>query len=167
MFVEGLESSFQLPPAAVSLPISRDSGSSPASPEMPNTSTSTGTKRPALEGLCLPPPPTRTRKIIQMKPKTQNSPPSSKPGKSSSQEATNKSSTGNSKKKQAGGSTAGRKVARKTAHSLIERRRRSKMNEEFATLKNMIPACEGQDMHKLSILQVGVFFFLFKSSIIA
>lgn len=51
---------------------------------------------------------------------------------------------------------AGRKIARKTAHSLIERRRRSKMNEEFGMLKDMIPACAGQDMHKLAILQVGV-----------
>jgi hypothetical protein len=28
------------------------------------------------------------------------------------------------------------------------------MNEEFGTLKDMIPACQGQDMHKLAILQV-------------
>lgn len=49
---------------------------------------------------------------------------------------------------------AGRKIARKTAHSLIERRRRSKMNEEFGVLKDMIPACRGQEMHKLAILQV-------------
>lgn len=49
---------------------------------------------------------------------------------------------------------AGRKIARKTAHSLIERRRRSKMNEEFGVLKDMIPACQGQDMHKLAILSV-------------
>jgi hypothetical protein len=44
---------------------------------------------------------------------------------------------------------------------LIERRRRSKMNEEFAVLKSMIPACSGE-MHKLAILQVG--FSLFQSS---
>jgi type IV secretory pathway TrbL component len=53
-------------------------------------------------------------------------------------------------------SAAGRKVARKTAHSLIERRRRSKMNEEFGVLKQMIPACKDQDMHKLAILQVKI-----------
>ena len=52
--------------------------------------------------------------------------------------------------------TAGKKTARKTAHSIIERRRRSKMNEEFETLKGMIPACRGQSMHKLSILQAGI-----------
>lgn len=64
-----------------------------------------------------------------------------------------------SKKKQGNGPTtaAGRKIARKTAHSLIERRRRSKMNEEFMTLKTMIPACRGQEMHKLAILQVSFF----------
>lgn len=59
-----------------------------------------------------------------------------------------------SKKKPSATSAAGRKIARKTAHSLIERRRRSKMNEEFGTLKDMIPACRGQEMHKLAILQV-------------
>jgi hypothetical protein len=53
-------------------------------------------------------------------------------------------------------SVAGRKIARKTAHSLIERRRRSKMNEEFGTLKDMIPACDGQEMHKLTILQASI-----------
>jgi hypothetical protein len=30
------------------------------------------------------------------------------------------------------------------------------MNEEFDTLKNMIPACEGQEMHKLAILQASI-----------
>lgn len=61
---------------------------------------------------------------------------------------------GQGKKKQPSAtSAAGRKIARKTAHSLIERRRRSKMNEEFALLKSMIPACTGE-MHKLAILQV-------------
>lgn len=30
------------------------------------------------------------------------------------------------------------------------------MNEEFATLKDMIPACRGQEMHKLAILQVSL-----------
>ena len=28
------------------------------------------------------------------------------------------------------------------------------MNEEFGVLKDMIPACRGQEMHKLAILQV-------------
>ncbi|KAL9048911.1 MAG: hypothetical protein Q9162_007485 [Coniocarpon cinnabarinum] len=60
------------------------------------------------------------------------------------------------KKRPASGSGTGRKVARKTAHSLIERRRRSKMNEEFGVLKDMIPACAGQEMHKLAILQASI-----------
>jgi hypothetical protein len=30
------------------------------------------------------------------------------------------------------------------------------MNEEFGVLKDMIPACNGQEMHKLAILQVCV-----------
>lgn len=70
--------------------------------------------------------------------------------------ATGKNAAAPSKKKQPSStSVAGRKIARKTAHSLIERRRRSKMNEEFGVLKDMIPACTGE-MHKLAILQVSV-----------
>ena len=61
--------------------------------------------------------------------------------------------TASKKKQPSATSVAGRKIARKTAHSLIERRRRSKMNEEFGVLKDMIPACTGE-MHKLAILQV-------------
>ena len=30
------------------------------------------------------------------------------------------------------------------------------MNEEFGVLKDMIPACEGAEMHKLAILQAGI-----------
>jgi hypothetical protein len=60
---------------------------------------------------------------------------------------------GTKRKQPSATSAAGRKIARKTAHSLIERRRRSKMNEEFAVLKSLIPACTGE-MHKLAILQV-------------
>jgi hypothetical protein len=88
-----------------------------------------------------------------MKPKdTQESPKTS----SQTQNAkTTTAATNGTKRKQAGNATAaGRKIARKTAHSLIERRRRSKMNEEFGVLKDMIPACRGQEMHKLAILQV-------------
>jgi len=61
---------------------------------------------------------------------------------------------GGKRKSNMGTTAAGRKIARKTAHSLIERRRRSKMNEEFGVLKDMIPACKGQEMHKLAILSV-------------
>lgn len=130
-----------------------------------------GTKR-ALEDFDLPPPPTRTRKIIQMKPKPQQSAPAKSSaaaagaagGKGSSKESGKAAAASNNahapapangkKKQPSATSAAGRKIARKTAHSLIERRRRSKMNEEFTTLKDMIPACTGQEMHKLAILQV-------------
>lgn len=40
------------------------------------------------------------------------------------------------------------------------------MNEEFATLKDMIPACRGQEMHKLAILQVSLFIRDRKSDIL-
>ncbi len=46
--------------------------------------------------------------------------------------------------------------ARRTAHSAIERQRRNKMNACFHTLKEMIPACRGQELHKLSILQSSI-----------
>ncbi|KAL4754978.1 hypothetical protein BDW72DRAFT_85563 [Aspergillus terricola var. indicus] len=176
---------FALPPAALSpskmdaasAPASRKSSRSnpsmlfPASPTSPrldpslsrnvNPPPQAGFKRP-LEDLDLPPPPTRTRKIIQMKPKTDSSPkPAAATAKSApkanTKAAANGAAGGGSKKKQPSAtSAAGRKIARKTAHSLIERRRRSKMNEEFSTLKNMIPACRGQEMHKLAILQASI-----------
>ncbi|OAA79420.1 Helix-loop-helix DNA-binding protein [Akanthomyces lecanii RCEF 1005] len=126
----------------------------------------------------LPPPPTRSRKIIQMKPRQEDAVATAEA--SASKESTGKGggaskaakttaasasgsggaaaagASGKSGKKQPSAtSAAGRKIARKTAHSLIERRRRSKMNEEFAVLKNMIPACTG-DMHKLAILQASI-----------
>ncbi|KAL8944473.1 MAG: hypothetical protein Q9211_000570 [Gyalolechia sp. 1 TL-2023] len=103
----------------------------------------------------LPPPPTRTRKIIQMTPKmdprgeTADSSTEKKPGKTR-QTAIRKSTV---KKQPSSTSQAGKRIARKTAHSVIERRRRSKMNEEFGVLKDMIPACSNQEMHKLAILQ--------------
>lgn len=182
--VDGADA-FALPPAALSparsasasrRPSKSDSSSyfpaSPTSPELTgvgrnaNPPRQAGTKR-LLEDFDLPPPPTRTRKIIQMKPKTQtqakpattNTKPSTKDnGKNQPASNANTAASANSKKKQPSAtSAAGRKIARKTAHSLIERRRRSKMNEEFATLKDTIPACRGQDMHKLSILQVRSF----------
>ncbi|KAH7080472.1 hypothetical protein BKA63DRAFT_531387 [Paraphoma chrysanthemicola] len=105
----------------------------------------------------LPPPPTRSRKIIQMKPKD-NQDASKAPAPAPQPKATAAAGTTNgTKRKQTGNtSAAGRKIARKTAHSLIERRRRSKMNEEFGVLKDMIPACRGQEMHKLAILQASI-----------
>lgn len=119
------------------------------------------------QAFALPPPPTRSRKIIQMKPRRSSEEESAKAPSSASKTSTSaaakaatttsngSASEGVSKKKQPSAtSAAGRKIARKTAHSLIERRRRSKMNEEFAVLKGMIPACTGE-MHKLAILQVS------------
>ena len=152
-----------------------DSSYHPASPKYSAISmTEQGRKRssssqqqrpaPATADFSLPPPPTRSRKIIQMKPKTQQShdgiievSPQTTP-KVSSKRATagshTQSTAANTKKQPSSTSVAGRKIARKTAHSLIERRRRSKMNEEFGVLKDMIPACKDQEMHKLAILQV-------------
>ncbi|KAH8165363.1 hypothetical protein CIB48_g2875 [Xylaria polymorpha] len=118
------------------------------------------------ETFALPPPPTRSRKIIQMKPRPQEdevvvapapakgttNTASSSSTRSTAAAAGSSKTTTTTKKQPSATSAAGRKIARKTAHSLIERRRRSKMNEEFAVLKGLIPACTGE-MHKLAILQ--------------
>lgn len=140
-----------------------DSSYRPASPTSPGQPR----KRPASQSgpvitkndFALPPPPTRSRKIIQMKPRDndtiEHTPYESNataPVGGRSQSTTQTS--GKRKNNNTGTTAAGRKIARKTAHSLIERRRRSKMNEEFGVLKDMIPACKGQEMHKLAILQV-------------
>ena len=104
------------------------------------------------ENFTLPPPPSRSRKIIQMKPRTTSND-EQPPAKQEQTEAA-PAKGGRKRANKSGQTAAGRKIARKTAHSLIERRRRSKMNEEFGVLKDMIPACKGQEMHKLAILQV-------------
>lgn len=129
-----------------------------------------GNSSSSNNAFALPPPPTRSRKIIQMKPRTMqdekkntaDTVPAFAPATTSTsgkgagkRSAAGPAASEPSKKKQPSAtSAAGRKIARKTAHSLIERRRRSKMNEEFAVLKGMIPACTGE-MHKLAILQVS------------
>ena len=109
--------------------------------------------------ISLPPPPTRSRKIIQMRPNSNNQQPSLSPptAKNAVKKGVPYPTNSSANKKQpTTTSVAGKKIARKTAHSLIERRRRSKMNEEFIVLKDMIPACHGQDMHKLAILQASI-----------
>jgi hypothetical protein len=88
-----------------------------------------------------------------MKPKDTHETPKAQP-QAQNAKASTATTNGTKRKHPANTTAAGRKIARKTAHSLIERRRRSKMNEEFGVLKDMIPACRGQEMHKLAILQV-------------
>jgi hypothetical protein len=176
--VSQLENGFALPPAALGSTGSRgsvasssgpsenasDSSYRPISPSSPVASSKHARKRSSAkvqqsivtkEDYSLPPPPTRSRKIIQMKPKDAQETPKAQAQPQSAKATTPPTTTNGAKRKQAGNTNAaGRKIARKTAHSLIERRRRSKMNEEFGVLKDMIPACRGQDMHKLAILQV-------------
>jgi len=133
---------------------------SPQSPAIPSSEIvkirrrSSLAQAPAKDAFALPPPPTRSRKIIQMKPRGQLD----ETMETVDEGAKAGKATSNPSKKKAPSSTsvAGRKIARKTAHSLIERRRRSKMNEEFGVLKDMIPACTGQEMHKLAILQASI-----------
>lgn len=169
-----LEGGFTLPPAALNgrgsvasssgpSETASDSSYRPPSPASPvaTSKPSQSRKRSSTtsqqgvitkDDYSLPPPPTRSRKIIQMKPKDAQEPSKAQPEK---QDAKAPAEKAGSKRKQGSNTTAaGRKIARKTAHSLIERRRRSKMNEEFGVLKDMIPACRDQEMHKLAILQV-------------
>lgn len=87
------------------------------------------------------------------KPANASSSPNSQP-RTSSRKSTTGASNLATKKQPSSNTAAGKKTARKTAHSVIERRRRSKMNEEFAVLKHLIPACKDQEMHKLAILSV-------------
>lgn len=164
-----LQLSFELPPSAIghndaSRPSSSETGadSGGVSPKtaypVQASEVVKSRRRPSAvpkESFALPPPPTRSRKIIQMKPRPQEEPAEPPtPTKSSPAGAAKNTSTASKKKQPSATSAAGRKIARKTAHSLIERRRRSKMNEEFAVLKSLIPACTGE-MHKLAILQVS------------
>lgn len=175
-----LETSFSLPPPAMigagseTSSISSVSGSgssfhpvSPVSPEMTagdhaSKRRPSNAKKISKDDFTLPPPPTRSRKIIQMKPKTtsqdhmsiDSTPEKGKSSASKTKQSATPSSTTGKRKQPSSTSAAGRKIARKTAHSLIERRRRSKMNEEFGVLKDMVPACQDQEMHKLAILQV-------------
>jgi hypothetical protein len=168
-----LQMSFELPPPAVagveSQPSSASSKASsassyhPASPTSPAIPASEVVKirrrssiapAPNKDVFALPPPPTRSRKIIQMKPRGQPEEDSMESFNDGSKPSVGKAAPAPKKKQPSSTSVAGRKIARKTAHSLIERRRRSKMNEEFGVLKEMIPACTGE-MHKLAILQVS------------
>ncbi|SPN97154.1 uncharacterized protein DNG_00670 [Cephalotrichum gorgonifer] len=181
-----LQMSLELPPPALASPPTESKfHAAPASggPDYPMQASETVKSRrrscatnagKEAKGFELPPPPTRSRKIIQMIPKKQaveavEEAPSGARGSGSAGKAAAGSGSGSGatpaapasgsaagkKKQPSATSAAGRKVARKTAHSLIERRRRSKMNEEFAVLKDMIPACEGE-MHKLAILQASI-----------
>lgn len=166
--------SFELPPPALNPGDSRPSSTStksssassyqPTSPKSPPVSPpnthgvsrrrSSAAQTHAKDVFTLPPPPTRSRKIIQMKPRgQQEEPPDLESEVAKGPAARAVTATSSKKKQPSATSVAGRKIARKTAHSLIERRRRSKMNEEFGVLKSMIPACTGE-MHKLAILQV-------------
>lgn len=188
-----IDAAFSLPPAAIAnsnsdttsvkslSPVNSDSSYRPLSPPSVPSASSRTEKAPTAtrrrssaaasqanatnqNGYTIPPPPTRSRKIIQMKPRGQaeaqdesldlaKNHPAIAPS-SQAKDTKNATTSAGSKRKQSGSggptTAAGRKIARKTAHSLIERRRRSKMNEEFGVLKNMIPACNGSDMHKLA-----------------
>ncbi|OTB05524.1 hypothetical protein M426DRAFT_319795 [Hypoxylon sp. CI-4A] len=166
--LSSLQMSFELPPSAMGPNAKRQPAlkASPVSPPnkisypvQPSETVKSRRRSSATqkEAFALPPPPTRSRRIIQMKPRPQDEPAEqSTPDKAGSTSAGKNAGGAGSKKKQPSAtSAAGRKIARKTAHSLIERRRRSKMNEEFAVLKGLIPACTGE-MHKLAILQASI-----------
>ena len=94
------------------------------------------------DALALLSPPTRPKRFIQMKPRRQREEQQQQPKETPT------------KRRLSSIRAADRKITRNKAHSLVEQRRRVKMNETFAIMKDMIPACTG-DMHKLDILQVS------------
>ncbi|KAI2624793.1 hypothetical protein GGS21DRAFT_493800 [Xylaria nigripes] len=159
-----LHSTFELPPSALAQDeVHNPTSSTQSSPEPSNpmpylqpSETVKSRRRTAVvppKELSLPMPPTRSCRIIQMKPRQSEKGSSTL---SSSKGTGTKNAASKPKKQQPSATSAsGRKIARKTAHSLIERRRRSRMNEEFAILKGLIPDCEGE-MHKLAILQAAI-----------
>ncbi|KAL2182503.1 hypothetical protein L209DRAFT_584851 [Thermothelomyces heterothallicus CBS 203.75] len=162
-----LQLAFELPPPAVATEAASSNAPTSAAVLYPAQASETVKSRrrssaanQPKDQFTLPPPPTRSRKIIQMKPRedhcSETSTSASKTasrGKTGTTPAT--TTAGTKRKEPSATSAAGRKMARKTAHSIIERRRRSKMNEEFAVLKSLIPACTGE-MHKLAILQAAI-----------
>ncbi|KAK0656513.1 hypothetical protein B0T16DRAFT_319188 [Cercophora newfieldiana] len=164
--LSSLQLSFELPPPAVTTdgtttkpnPFPTQPSEAVKSRKRPASST-TAQVSPPKDQFALPPPPTRSRKIIQMKPREEQAPSTSTTKAAASSKAGTAAApaaaAGTKKKQPSATSAAGRKIARKTAHSLIERRRRSKMNEEFGVLKSLIPACSGE-MHKLAILQASI-----------
>ena len=108
------------------------------------------------DSFALSPPPTRRRLFIQMltRPKECGDAAGVRPGQQSTN-ARSKQVFGQPKSASRG---QGKRVQRrdstkKTAHRLLEKRRRNKTNETFALLKSLIPACAG-NVHKLAILQV-------------
>ncbi|KAI1335073.1 hypothetical protein F5Y15DRAFT_260607 [Xylariaceae sp. FL0016] len=171
--LSSLQTPFTLPPSAIgssnatrsNTSESRMSPVSPLSraafPVQPSETAKSRRRSSAVhrETFTLPPPPTRSRKIIQMKPQAQDESPGTSGSLKTSGAGTTKNagSVGSKKKQPSATTAAGRKQARKTAHSQIERRRRSKMNDEFGVLKELIPACKGEkQMHKLAILQASI-----------
>jgi hypothetical protein len=163
-----MDGKFELPPAAMennwgspsASSVSHGSDSSyraHSSTSQVATQTSPRSRKRSYNECTLPPAPTRPRKIIQMDPgklKEPLKPPTQSPKVKSVKKA---ASVAEAKGKNERAKTAqSRKIARKTAHSLIERRRRSKMNEQFGILKDMIPGCRDQDMHKLAILEASI-----------
>ncbi|KAK5658699.1 hypothetical protein OQA88_1508 [Cercophora sp. LCS_1] len=164
-----LQLAFELPPPAVAPadtslhsidPSKSASYPMQASETVKSRRRSSAAQGPPKDQFALPPPPTRSRKIIQMKPREEPSTPTTATNAKAPKTAAPSGSTpaaaaGSKRKQPSATSAAGRKIARKTAHSLIERRRRSKMNEEFNVLKGLIPACSGE-MHKLAILQASI-----------
>ncbi|KAB8437382.1 hypothetical protein FH972_025061 [Carpinus fangiana] len=169
-FVNQQQSGFELPPSAIgsrnnstSPPKAGDHGNASVSPTSPRVEMDTSRKRSHAE-TSLPPPPSRSRKIIQVKPKEQQLA-KRQSVDDADYEPGSKAAPGS--KKKGATTSAGRKIARKTAHSLIERRRRSKMNEEFGVLKDLIPACRGHEMHKLAILQASIDYLRYLEDCIA
>ncbi|KAI0160932.1 hypothetical protein GGR52DRAFT_576346 [Hypoxylon sp. FL1284] len=103
----------------------------------------------------LPPPPTRSRKIIKMQPGPQEEPTAQATQENAVSTGVAESADGavSKRKLPSVDSDEARKEARKDAHSEIERRRRSKTNGAYSTLEELIPACAEEELTKLGILE--------------
>lgn len=163
------EGTRSLPSSPSSIPdedLLNDPDYQPLSPttRLPRTTKKRKSSSARKEHITLPPPPPRTRKIIQMKPKSSAKASTyTSASTGSTLISTSSPSSSEAKKTPKQPAQASRKISRKTAHSLIERRRRGKINDEFEVLKDMIPACKasqdgegGREMHKLEILKASV-----------
>ncbi|KAK9454479.1 hypothetical protein V1511DRAFT_488854 [Dipodascopsis uninucleata] len=151
------------PPSTDILPRDpQDTGSEISSLQLPPAASTKAYQTRNGRASRLPPPPMRSRRIIQIQPVLPK--PEGSPGSGTAM-STSSSTVGTTttRARRGTGSSVSRKTARKIAHSAIERRRRSKMNEEFEALKTLVPACRvavethGEaSLHKLGILQATV-----------
>ena len=119
-----------------------------------STSKTPAAKKQKKAAPIIKPPPPRRNPIIQMQPSDSVSMDTTATSTGAGGKASGKKG-GNGRKSATASTADERRKARKSTHSEIERRRRLKINSQFALLRSLVPACKDQDMHKLTILEVA------------